>query len=109
MIESTDPSLLSNWLRMVWGLLVVLGILLVTYGLMRKRFSFSQSNAKSRIKIKEIRHLMPKKSLCLVEVGEQEYLLGLSAESITLLSAIEKEKTRDFNTTLASVTKQHEG
>jgi len=108
MIESTDPSLLSNWLRMLWGLLIVLGILLVIYGLIRKKFSFSQSNAKSRIKIKEIRHLMPKKSLCLIEIGEQEYLLGLSADSITLLSAIEKGNTGDFNATLASATKQHE-
>lgn len=108
MIESTDPSLLSNWLRMLWGLLIVLGILLVIYGLMRKKLSFSQSNAKSRIKIKEIRHLMPKKSLCLVEVGEKEYLLGLGADSITLLSAIEKGDSSDFSATLASVTKQHD-
>ena len=51
---------------------------------------------------------MPKKSLCLIEIGEQEYLLGLSADSITLLSAIEKGNTGDFSATLASATKQHE-
>ncbi len=108
MIESTDPSLLSNWLRMLWGLLIVLGILLILYGLMRKRLSFAQSNSKSKIKIREIRHLMPKKSLCLVEVGGQEFLLGLGVDTITLLSTIKKSKNDTFNTTLASATKQHE-
>ncbi len=108
MIESTDPSLLSNWLRMLWGLLIVLGILLILYGIMRKRLSFAQSNSKSKIKIREIRHLMPKKSLCLVEVGGQEFLLGLGVDTITLLSTIEKSKNDTFNATLASATKQHE-
>ncbi|MEA3469235.1 MAG: flagellar biosynthetic protein FliO [Thermodesulfobacteriota bacterium] len=108
MIESTDPSLLSNWLRMLWGLFIVLGILLILYGIMRKRLSFVQSNSKSKIKVREIRHLMPKKSLCLVEVGGQEFLLGLGVDTITLLSTIEKSKNDTFNTTLASATKQHE-
>lgn len=105
MIESTDPSLLSNWLRMLWGLLIVLGILLILYGLMRKRLSFAQSNSKSKIKIREIRHLMPKKSLCLVEVGGQEFLLGLGSDNITLLSTIENPGNDTFKETLASVAK----
>lgn len=109
MIESTDPSLFSNWLRMLWGLFIVLGVLLILYGLMRKRLSFAQSNSKSKIKIREIRHLMPKKSLCLVEVGEQEFLLGLGGDTITLLSTIKKSgKSTTFNATLASATEQHE-
>lgn len=111
MIESTDPTLLSSWLRMFWGLLVVLGILLIIYGLMRKKLSFAQTHSKSKIQIKEIRHLMPKKSLCLVEVNGQELLLGLGSDTITLLSAIEKNKQHEnstFDETFASVTEQHE-
>lgn len=107
MIESTDPSLFSAWLRMLWGLLIVLGILLIIYWLMRKKLSFVQSNKRSRIQIKEIRHLMPKKSLCLVEVGGQEFLLGLGNENITLLSTIENSAKGSFNATLAAA-KQHE-
>ncbi|HID02158.1 MAG TPA: flagellar biosynthetic protein FliO, partial [Desulfobacterales bacterium] len=34
MIESTDPSLLSASLRMIWGLLIVSGILLIIYAVM---------------------------------------------------------------------------
>jgi flagellar protein FliO/FliZ len=108
MIESTDPSLLSSGFRMLWGLFVVLGIILIIYGLMRKRLSFVQSNSKAKIKIIEIRHLMPKKSLCLVEVGGQKFLLGLGNENITLLSAIKASKSSTFNTTLASAAEQHE-
>ena len=107
MIESTDPSLLAAGLRMLWGLVIVLGILLIIYGLMRKRLSFIQSNSRSKIQIKEIRHIMPKKSICLVEVGGQEFLLGLGSESITFLSTIENSEKGSFNATLASATKQN--
>lgn len=108
MIESTDPSLLSAGFRMLWGLFVVLGILLIIYGLMRKRLSFVQANSKSKIKIIEIRHLMPKKSLCLVEVCGQEFLLGLGTENITLLSTIKDSESSAFKTTLTSAAEQHE-
>ena len=100
MIEGTDPTLFSASLRMFWGLLVVSGILLIIYGLMRKRLSFAQSNSKSKIQIKEIRHIMPKKSLCLVEVGGQEFLLGLGAENITLLANLDTNKQPSFQANL---------
>jgi len=107
MIESSAPSMLSAGFRMMWGLLVVLGILLIIYGLMRKRLSFIHSHSQSKIRIIEIRHIMPKKSICLVEVRGQEFLLGLGNDSITLLSAL-KNDDHSFNSTLASVSEQHE-
>ena len=102
MIESTAPTLFSAGLRMFWGLLVVLGILLIIYALMRKRLSFIKHNDNSAIKIKEIRHLMPKKSLCLVEVGNQEYLLGLGNDTITLISPVSSSQDKTFDETLAA-------
>jgi len=102
MIESTDPTLLSASLRMLWGLLIVCGILLVLYGIMRKRLSFVQSNKNSKIQVKEIRHLMPKKSICLVEVDGQEYLLGLGADNITLLASLDEKKASTFDARLAA-------
>ncbi len=107
MAASTDPSLASAGLRMFWGLLVVLGLLLIIYGLARKRLSLLHSSKTSRIKILEIRHLMAKKSLCLVEVAGQEYLLGLSNETITLLSSIDNNERHNFSATLESATEQH--
>lgn len=88
MVNATDPTLLSAGLRMFWGLLVVCGILLILYALMRKKLSFVQGHKASRIKIVEIRHLMPKKSVCLIEVSGQEFLLGISQEHIGLLAAL---------------------
>ena len=107
MLESTNPALFSAGLRMFWGLLVVLGILLIIYGLMRKRLSFIKHNDNSVIKIKEIRHLMPKKSICLIEVGNQELLLGLGSDTITLLSSVSTRKDTSFTETLASMEKEN--
>ncbi|MBL4902537.1 FliO/MopB family protein [Desulfotalea psychrophila] len=101
MFESTDPTLFSTSLRMIWGLLIVLGILFAIYGIMRKRLSFAQSNSKSKIQIKEIRHLMPKKSLCLVEVDGQNFLLGIGTDTITLLAPLEGSKDTSFHAKLA--------
>lgn len=107
MAAASDPSLASAGLRMLWGLLVVLGLLLIIYGLARKRLSLLHSSKTSRIKILEIRHLMAKKSLCLVEVAGQEYLIGLGHETITLLSTIDNNESHNFSATLESATEQH--
>jgi len=103
MLESTDPSLFSAGLRMFWGLLVVLGILLIIYAIMRKRLSFIKHNDNSAIKIIEIRHLMPKKSICLVEVRGQEYLLGLGGDTINLISSVSSKNKDTFDKALASI------
>ncbi len=107
MIENTDPFLWDAGMRMVWGLLIVLGILLIIYALMRKRLSHIKNNGNSQIKIKEIRHLMPKKSLCLVEVRGQEFLLGIGTDTINLLSAVPTNPNESFPETLASEENKH--
>ncbi|MCK5069083.1 MAG: FliO/MopB family protein [Desulfocapsa sp.] len=108
MLENGDPSMLSAGFRMLWGLFVVLGIILIIYGLLRKRLSFIQSNDKSKIKIIEVRHIMPKKAVCLIDVKGQEFLIGLGNENITLLASIQNSEESSFETTLDSATKQHE-
>ena len=108
MAATPEPSLTSAALRMFWGLLVVLGVLLVIYGLARKRLSLVHSNKKSQIKIIEIRHLMAKKSLCLVEVAGQEYLLGLGNETINLLAKLDNRGSHSFSSTLETATERHE-
>jgi flagellar protein FliO/FliZ len=84
------PSPFAATLRLIWGLLIVLGILLVIYALAKKKLSFLQGgNGKGAITIVEMRHLMPRKSLCLVNVRGREYLLGLSNEQINLIAALD--------------------
>ncbi len=83
---TTIMSDTAAYFRLTWGLLVVLGIILILYALVRKRFSLLHSSEKSAIKVVEMRHLMPKKSLCLVEVKGREYLIGISADNISLIA-----------------------
>jgi len=82
-------SLLSSSLKMIWGLLIVLGILLIIYGLVKKRVNLLQGGGKGIINVVESRHLMPKKSLFLVEVRGKEYLLGSGADSLNLIAALD--------------------
>ena len=90
--------LIGSSLKMIWGLLVVLGILLIIYGLARKKLTFIQGGGKGAIKVLETKHLMPKKTLFLVEVAGNQYLLGAGAESLTMLTHIEpKEPPPSFN------------
>jgi flagellar protein FliO/FliZ len=86
----------SATLRLVWGLLVVLGILFIIYGLMKKKMSFLQTPGKGLIKIVEVRHLMPKKSLYLVEIRGQEFLLGAGQDRIDLIAAIDRNPDGSF-------------
>jgi len=75
--------------RLFWGLLIVFGILLVIYALARKKLSFlNNGSGKGVITIIETRHLMPRKSLCLVKVRDQEFLLALGNDRINLIAAI---------------------
>lgn len=82
------PFSLSSTLRLFWGLLIVLAILLVVYALFKKKLSFLNGGGQGAITIVEMRHLMPRKSLCLIKVREQEYLIGLGHDQINLITAI---------------------
>jgi len=94
---ATEPdTAVSATLRVIWGLLVVLGILFVIYGLMKKKMSFLHMPGKGIIKIVEVRHLMPKKALYLVEVRGQEFLLGAGQDRIDLIAAINRNSEGSF-------------
>jgi len=79
---------MEGYFRLIWGLLIVLGILLLLYGLLKKRFSLLGNDGRREIQVVEIRPLMGKKALCLVTVKGQEFLLGLSGDRITHLATI---------------------
>ena len=95
---ATEPdSTFSAPLRLIWGLLIVLGILFIIYGLMKKKMSFLNVSEKGIIKIVEVRHLPPKKSLYLVEVRGQEFLLGAGQDRIELIAAINRDSKSSFS------------
>lgn len=96
-----SPSDTENYMRMIWGLLIVLGIIFVLYGLTKKRFSLLGSSSKQEIKVVEMKPLMGKKALCLVEVRGEEYLLGIGGDTVTHIATLAKNRGQSFADTLA--------
>ena len=88
-VSAENYSVFHSSLRMIWGLLIVLGILLIIYGLVKKKVNLLNNSGKGAIKIVESRHLMPKKSLFLVEIRGKEYLLGCGADNISLIASLD--------------------
>jgi flagellar protein FliO/FliZ len=86
----------ANYFRVIWGLLVVLGIILILYGFFKKRFSLLSTGTNQEIKIVEIKPLMGKKALCLITVKGQEHLLGISGDRITHLAALTPQPESSF-------------
>ena len=102
-LSADSSDFVSASIKMTWGLLIVLGIILIIYGIARKKLSFVQSGGKGAIKIIETRHLMPKKTLFLVEVAGKQYLLGAGTDSINLITAVtDSEKKTSFDKVLRS-------
>lgn len=95
------PSDTENYMRMIWGLLIVLGIIFVLYGLTKKRFSLLGSSSKQEIRVVEMKPLMGKKGLCLVEVRGEEYLLGIGGDTVTHIATLAKGEGQSFAKTLA--------
>ncbi len=83
-----DVSLLTPALKMLAGLAVIVGLLLLFYGLSRKGFKFLPQQREGAIKILETKPLGGKKFLCLVSVRGEDLLLGMSNERIECLSKL---------------------
>lgn len=92
-LPATDTA---NYFRLIWGLLVVLGIILILHGVVKKRFSLLSTGSAQHIKVVEIKPLMGKKALCLVTVKGQEHLLGISGDRITHLAALTPQPESSF-------------
>jgi len=84
------PGLYPALLKMLGGLAIVLGILLVMYALSRKGRFFG-SGQKGEIQIREIRQLGGKKAVCLLRVRGRDMLLGLGQDRIEMLSHLESD------------------
>jgi flagellar protein FliO/FliZ len=102
-IHAADAALdsIGSYFRVIWGLLVVLGIILILYGIFRKRLSLFHSQASQSINILELKPLMSKKALCLVEVKGEEYLLGISSDRITHIATVSSKKDSSFAAALS--------
>lgn len=94
---------MQSYFRVVWGLAVVVAVMLGIYYLVRKRFSLLHNTDKKNINILEIQPIMPKKSLCLIEVHGKKILLGVTPDAITTIADLTEkpETTTSFAEQLA--------
>jgi flagellar protein FliO/FliZ len=81
-------SMANAALQTLWALLIVVGLILALYALARKRFALGGLGS-GNIKVIEMRPLLPKATLALVEVRGREYLLGISGGNIQLLADLQ--------------------
>lgn len=88
-VTTTDE--VTSYFRVMWGLLIVLAIILLLFALLKKRFSIINPRSTKAIRVLEIQPLMPRKSICLIEVRGKEYLLGVANESISLLADLNSD------------------
>lgn len=97
---------LESYFRVFWGLGIVLAIILILYALLRKRFSLFANHPQKHITIVEIKPLSGRKSLCLVRVKDQEFLIGLSGDRISHLATLSGPSSPSFADTLDAAGKE---
>ena len=90
-----------DYLKFLWGMLIVLGLIFLLYGLLRKRFSVFTPGTHSAIKVIEMKPLGGRRALCLVEVRGKEYLLGVCDQSISPLAVLDEGVKAQFADALA--------
>ena len=91
---AAPADLASALLQTGWALLVVVGLILALYGLSKKRLSLGKTGGKL-INVIELRPVLPKATLALVEVRGREYLVGIGADSIHLLADLSGEPVNE--------------
>ncbi|WP_136524426.1 flagellar biosynthetic protein FliO [Geomonas ferrireducens] len=83
------PDLVGSMAQMAGSLMLVIGIILILYYLAGRLLKMPQGNRGGYIRVVETKHLAPKKSLMLVEVGGEYLLLSNSGEGVTLIKQVE--------------------
>ena len=81
-------SFLSSFLQMVTALSIVIGLILLAKHFSGKVIGGGGRFSSRYIRVVETRHVAPKKSLILVEVGGEYLLLASSEEGLTLIKQV---------------------
>jgi flagellar protein FliO/FliZ len=83
------PDIAGGLAQMVGSLVLVIGIILILYWAAGKFLKVPQGGGSRYIRVVETKHLAPKKSLVLVEVGGEYLLLSNSGEGVSLLKQVQ--------------------
>lgn len=101
--DLAQPDLLTASLKMIAGLALVLGLILLLYYLFsRKGLGFLPAARNGAIKVIEMRHLMPQKAVCLIEVNGEPMLLALGTDRVELLARLDRKSGGSFAEALQS-------
>lgn len=83
------PDIAGSVVQTAGSLILVIGIILVLYYLAGKFLKVQRGGGAGYIRVVETRHLAPKKSLVLVEVGGEYLLLSNSGDGVTFIKQVE--------------------
>ncbi len=97
--QSQEDGMLGSGLRVLGGMLLVLGLIYLIYALSRKKLAWLPGSRPGIIRVREVRSLGGRKALYLIQVRDRELLLGVSADRMELLSDLGKAPA-DFADTL---------
>jgi flagellar protein FliO/FliZ len=104
--EAATPDMLGSGLRLLVGLVLVLGLMLLLYAMSRRGLRWLPKPRGGAILVREMRHLGPKKALCLVEIRGRELLLGIGADRIDLLCTLGDAPQGNFDADLQDALKE---
>ncbi len=92
----STQSLLSVTLKMIAALSLVVGLMLVLMVWLKKiGLGLSRQSSTSLIKVLDTRMIAPKKYISVVAVGKQIVVLGITDQSVNLLTTLEEYETGD--------------
>ena len=103
-----DLELIPMSLKVLASLAIVLGLVLFLYAVM-KRGNLIPGAKGGEIRIIEIRHLAPKKTLYLVEVKDKTLLIGATAERLDALAQWPSQSAEPFADVLSATERQTSG
>lgn len=86
-----DTGFLSAFARTAGALVLVLGLMICLFSLIRRwRFRSSSLRAYPEMRLIGSVHLAPKRAVALVELCDEWLVVGVGTESVTLLTKMER-------------------
>lgn len=85
-----ETDLSTNALKSVGALLLVLGLIVCLFYVLKKTRLGRSAQGPARLRLLNTLSVAPKRSVALVEVRDQWLVVGVGAESVTLLCRMER-------------------
>lgn len=105
-LVAAEAELVPLSLKVMGGLIIVLGIVLLLYALVKKSGRWLPAGQNREINLIEVRYLAPKKALYLIEVNGSKLLLSGTHERMETLAQwpVESDNPATFERVLSETT-----